>query len=63
MIYLRMTVRLCLDGKLVEKCFDDVINVDMPNSRGFLRITKADGKTTAWFNMEYVYEVIIEVMG
>ena len=59
---LRVTVRLCLDGKLEEKRFDDVKDVYHDDGDQFIRVTKTDGKTTAWFNKDYVYEVIAEEM-
>ena len=62
MSYIRVTVRLCLDGKLEEKCFDDVKEL-YSNEENWIRITKHDGKTTAWFNSDYAYEVITEVKG
>lgn len=62
MSYLRVTVRLCLDGKLEEKCFDEVKDVYYADVNQFIRVTKVDGKTTAWFNKDNVYEVITEEM-
>ncbi len=62
MSYLRTTVRLCLDGKLEEKCFDDIEDLYSDENACWVRVTKSDGKTTAWFNKDYVYEVITEVM-
>ena len=58
----RVTVRLCLDGKLEEKQFDDVKDVYHDDGDQFIRVTKADGKTNAWFNKDYVYELIAEEM-
>lgn len=62
MSYIRVKVRLCLDGKLEEKQFDDVKDVYHEHGDQLIRVTNADGKTTAWFNKDYVYEVITEEM-
>ena len=42
-------------------CFDEVKEVCTEDS-GWTRVTKLDGKTTAWFNKDFVYEAIIEEM-
>lgn len=63
MSYLRVTVRLCFDGKLEEKCFDDVKDLYSDDYGYWVRIRESDGKTTTWFNKDHVYEVITEVKG